>query len=133
MLKLIFKWFDSSTEGRLDLENQRRAHLRGWRRHSIESGIHRPSKTGSTLVPRKSAVNSRRAVEIETLADCNILKVAQAISGVIAANTVKFQSGLGEDIASFLVTVASKSLFSSFTFIISQRPPDLHRHGVSFM
>ncbi len=53
-------------------------------------------------------------LEVETLADCTILKVAQAKRSDRGEYTVKFQSGLGEDSASFLVTVASISPFFFF-------------------
>ena len=46
-------------------------------------------------------------LEIENLIDCTILKVAQANRSDRGEYSVKLQSGLGEDSASFLVTVAS--------------------------
>lgn len=46
--------------------------------------------------------------EVETSSDCTILKVAQAKRSDRGEYSVKLQSGLGEDSASFLVTVASK-------------------------
>lgn len=48
-------------------------------------------------------------MEIEIMADCTILKVAQAKRSDRGEYSVKLQSGLGEDSASFLVTVASTS------------------------
>lgn len=47
-------------------------------------------------------------LEIEVSSDCTILKVAQAKRSDRGEYTVKLQSGLGEDSASFLVTIASK-------------------------
>lgn len=47
-------------------------------------------------------------MEIEISGDFTILKVAQAKRSDRGEYSVKLQSGLGEDSASFLVTVASK-------------------------
>lgn len=47
-------------------------------------------------------------MEIEIMADCTILKVAQAKRSDRGEYSVKLQSGLGEDSASFLVTVANR-------------------------
>lgn len=47
-------------------------------------------------------------MEIEVLTDCTVLKVAQARRTDRGEYSVKLQSGLGEDSASFLVTIASK-------------------------
>lgn len=49
-------------------------------------------------------------LEIETDESCTILKLAKANRADRGEYSVKLQSGLGEDSASFLVTVASKRL-----------------------
>lgn len=58
-------------------------------------------------------------MEIEVLTDCTVLKVAQARRTDRGEYSVKLQSGLGEDSASFLVTIASKLtlLQKKFTFL----------------
>lgn len=53
-------------------------------------------------------LSSGGRLEIETSADCTILKVDQAKRSDRGEYSVKLQSGLGEDSASFLVTIASK-------------------------
>ncbi|XP_046632684.1 titin homolog isoform X7 [Daphnia pulicaria] len=65
-------------------------------------------KPAVTWYHENQLLTSGGRLEIENLADCTILKVAEAKRSDRGEYSVKLQSGLGEDSASFLVTVANR-------------------------